>query len=332
LILIFLRIHSFHLHSSALFVIQVPLSHYYKSSIGKIKKNNHKRVWLDTDPGIGVSFRDIDDGLAIMYLLSSEEISLEGISIIFGNVKAEKGYEVAKAVLKVTGFDIPVFQGASSKKDLGTSLLAAKEMVKFVNENPGEISLLTIGPLTNVATAMMIDKDFSKNLKELIVMGGSFNVKPFSFFGEFNFHLDGRATKTVMDAPIKKTLLTMDVCVQAIFNDEHLARIKANDSEVSRYLAETIPSWLNINKFVIRKGGFFPWDPVAVTYLIDDDFFDNNPCVFDIQETGIRSGRIIGPEFVEDFEERDGRIPVNIPRKINADLFMEHFLNGLLSL
>ena len=292
-----------------------------------------KRLILDTDPAMGVRFRDLDDGLAMLLLLASPETRLEGITINFGNVGASRGFQAANEVLEVAEVDVPVFEGASSRAELGKMNSAVEYLIETVNKNPGEITLLAIAPLTNVATAMMLDPDFSGNLKELVIMGGTFSFPIFSFIGEFNFHCDGKAAKQVIDSPIPKTLITMDVCSQAVFQQRHLERIQANKTDVSRYLAEKIPMWLNLNRKVFfRKKGFFPWDPVAVAYLLDPTLFDSNPFRFSVAETGARRGRLLGAKPVNSFQPEQGAYPINVPLKLDGERFMELLLNRLLTL
>jgi len=291
-----------------------------------------KRVWLDADPAIGVRYRDLDDGLAILLLLASPEVSLEGISINFGNVKADLGYKVAREVLEVAGAQVPLFKGAHIRDELGRTNPAVEALIKKVNGHPGEISLLAVAPLTNVATAMMLDKNFAANLRELVIMGGSLRFWPLSFFGEFNFHLGGRATQIVVSAPIPKTIVTMDLCKQAVFREGHLERIRAGQSQVAKYLAETIPSWLRFNRRVFRQEGFYPWDPIAASFLLDPSLFDTRFCTFQVVPEGWRRGRIINLESCNSSETRNGLVPVNMPGKLDGTRFMIFLLERLLSL
>ncbi len=292
-----------------------------------------KRVILDTDPAMGIRFRDLDDGLAILFLLASSETRLEGMTINFGNVGTSLGYQTANEVLKVAEANVPVYQGADSRDELGKTNSAVEYLIKTVNENPGEITLLAIAPLTNIATAMMLDPTFAGNLKELVIMGGTFSFPIFSFFGEYNFHCDGKAARQVIDSPIPKTLLTMDVCSQAVFQQQHLHRIQESNTAVARYLAEKIPMWLNLNRKVFfRKKGFFPWDPVAVAYLLDPTLFDENPYTLTIAGTGIRRGRMLNIEKQSSFDSRNGKQPVNIPLKLDGKRFMELLLKRLATL
>lgn len=290
------------------------------------------RLLIDTDPAIGIPYKDIDDGLAMLFLLASQEVSIEGFTINFGNVSVDKGYNVAKKVLNIAKTDFPIFKGAKSKNDLGKRTPAVDFLIETVRKNPKKITLLTLAPLTNVATAVILDKKFANNLQNLVIMGGSLRFKPFSFLGEFNFHQDGKAASIVTSSPMPKTLITMDVCSQAVFKKEHLERIKNRDSNVARFLAKTIPPWLNKIKLITRKGGFYPWDVVAAAYLIDKSLFDKNPYTFKIQEKGMRSGRIYNLIKETNFSPKNNVVPVNLPLHIEAKKFMDLFINRLLKL
>lgn len=290
-----------------------------------------KRVLIDSDPATGERNRDVDDGLAILLMLASPNIHLEGITINFGNVGADTGFAVAQNLLKLIQSDVPVYKGAQTKADLGKRNEAVDFLIETVQASPGEVSLLTLGPLTNVATAMKLDPGFGPNLRELVIMGGALRFKPFSFFGEFNFHQNGEAASIVVSAPISKTLITMDVCSQAVFRKEHLAILEHHDSPVSRNLAKAIAPWLELNrKYFFRAQGFFPWDVVAAAFMIDNSLFDGNPCSFSIQETGWRSGRIFEVDNKNPHQAGVGSVPINVPAKLDSNRFMTLFLDGLL--
>lgn len=285
-----------------------------------------KRVLIDSDPATGERNRDVDDGLALLLLLASPNIKVEGITINFGNVSSDVGFAVAKNLLELVKVDTPIYKGARTRADLGKRNDAVDYMIETVRANPGEISLLALGPLTNAATAMVLDSSFASNLKELVIMGGSFHFKPFSFFGEFNFHLDGEAADFVLSAPMQKTLISMDVCSQAVFRREHLQVLENHKSATARYLVDTIKPWLELNRKVFfHAQGFFPWDVVAAAYLVDKTLFDENPCSFAVEKTGIRSGRI------HDFKQIDSNVAaINAPMKLDVERFMKMFMDRLL--
>jgi len=292
-----------------------------------------KRLIIDTDPNIHVRGKDIDDALAILFCIASPELEVEGLTINFGNVKAPVGHEAARDILAAVDADIPVMQGAASPAELGKRSDAVDFLLHSVRNNPGQISLLALAPLTNVATACMLDEGFAAGLKELVVMGGTLDFWIFKYIGEFNFHQDARAAATVMAQPTPKTLITMDVCSQAVFTREHLDRIKAAGSKVSRLCAEFIEPWLKLNRRIFfRKKGFFPWDVVAASYLVDDSLFQNNACTFNIVEEGLRRGRLIEARRAKSLQSTNGKRPINMPLKLDGAGFMDLFLERLVSL
>ncbi|RJP31652.1 MAG: nucleoside hydrolase [Actinobacteria bacterium] len=292
-----------------------------------------KRLIIDTDPNIHVRGRDIDDALAILFCIASPEVEVEGITVNFGNVKAPVGYGAARDILRAAGADVPVMQGAASSADLGGGNEAVDFLVRSVKENPGEISLLALAPLTNVASACMLDEGFASGLRELVVMGGTLDFWIFKYLGEFNLHQDARAAATVLSQPIAKTLITMDVCAQAVFAREHLDRLRAAGSEVSRLCADFVAPWLKLNRVVFwRKKGFFPWDVVAASYLVDPTLFEDSPHTFQVVEEGLRRGRLRDVKRAGGFQGTNGKRPVNMPLELDGERFMDLFLARLLRL
>ncbi len=284
-----------------------------------------KKVVIDSDPATGVPYRDVDDGLAFLVLLAVANIEVQGITITHGNVGVDTGFEVAKKLMDLIHSDVPVYKGAACKADLGVFNPAVEYLIETVRAHPGEISLLGLGPLTNIATAMQLDTGFSANLKELVIMGGSFHFWPFSTFGEFNFHMDGRAASIVLQSSVKKTVITMDVCSKAVFRREQLAMLKMKEGPVSEYLIQVISPWLEINRKVFFQAqGFFPWDVVAAAYLADSTLFDINPLSFSVRESGLRSGSIF--ELKAEIENEN---EFNVPMKLDTVRFMKLFMDGL---
>jgi purine nucleosidase len=292
-----------------------------------------KRLVIDTDPNIRVKGKDIDDALAILFCIASPELEVEGITINFGNVKAPVGYQAAGDLLRAAGADIPFMRGAGSSQDLGKKNEAADFLVRTVRENPGQISLLALAPLTNVATACMLDEGFAAGLKELVVMGGTLDFWIFKYIGEFNFHQDARAAATVMAQPVPKTLITMDVCSQAVFTQERLDTVRSTGSEISQLCAGFIEPWLKLNrKIFFRRKGFFPWDVVAASYLVDDSLFEGNPCTLNVVEKGFRRGRLVDVKRAGGPRSSNGKRPINMPLRLDSARFMDLFLERLLML
>jgi len=302
-----------------------------KSRAIMVESLKKTRVLVDTDPNMWVPRRDVDDALALLFLMASPEVEIEGITVNFGNVSAPVGYAAARELLDRVGTSVPLFKGTESRKDLGKKNEAVEFLIQTVRDAPGEITLLTLAPLTNVAGAMLLDDTFAQNLGGLIVMGGAFRFPLFSFFGEFNFHCDGRAAATVLSAPVSKTMITMDLCSQAVFTQRHLNILKEDDGEMARYILRFVEPWLSLNKKIFfRKKGFFPWDVVAAACLIDESLFDSHPCTFSMREKGPRRGSLtpLLPSVVNK-SARDA-CNANAPGSLSVDKFMDLFLSRLL--
>jgi purine nucleosidase len=291
-----------------------------------------KRIIVDTDPNLWVPRRDIDDALALLFLMASPEVHIEGITVNFGNVTAPVGYAAARELLGRVGRSIPLFKGSETRYDLGRKNDAVQFLLHTVRQAPGEIHLLALAPLTNVATASRLDETFLPGLAGLVLMGGTFRFPIFSFFGEFNFRCDGRAAATVLSAPVPKTMIPMELCSQAVFTAEHLNRIQEHDTEMASYMAGFIAPWLELNRRVFfRKKGFFPWDAVAAAWLIDPSLFDSNPRTFSIRETGLRRGSLTPLSPAHTQRPTDGFCTANIPESLHSDRFMDLFLSRLRS-
>lgn len=235
-----------------------------------------ERLMIDTDPATGYRFRDVDDGLALLYLLAQPGIEVVGVSTVFGNVSRARATAKAYEVLEVAGRpDIPVYAGASGARDRGDTH-ASVALRKAALEEPGTLTVLAIGPLANVLAAGR-DPGFFPSLKKLVVMGGILVSKGRRHGREFNFFRDSNAARAVCDAPCPKAIITQDLCKQVVFTGRELERLSSMDSSQSDYLARHIKPWLRFNKavgpFVSWKGGFVPWDVVAAVYLLRPDLF-----------------------------------------------------------
>ncbi len=253
------------------------------------------RVLIDTDPGLGLRFADVDDGLAIFLMIhNSEKFQIEGITTVFGNTPVRKGYLLVYKYLKLANrMDIPYKKGATNKKELGRPNDAVNFLIKKVKENPKELTLITLGPLTNIASALRLYPEFLNNLKGHIMMGGTLSpitmFNPFyrhidrrffdkikfkSITSEFNFNHDVDATKEIIEAKtsVPRVEMGLDVCCKAIFTKDHLIELKAHDHPITKFISMHIENWL---KLWLMNGnhGFFPFDTFCPIYLLKPDLF-----------------------------------------------------------
>lgn len=229
-----------------------------------------ERILIDADPAISISRCDIDDGLAIFMALNSPELDVEGITTVFGNSSLENVTQVANDILKVANRqDIPVSKGAYNKKWLGIKTKATEFLINHISEIPNQITLVALGPLTNVATIIKQKPEIIDDLKQLLIMGGLVypeRLKIRFIKTELNVSNDGLAANIVFSQPIETTLVGLEVTTQVFFKDIHYIAIKNANTEITKYLAKHIKPWLTLNKLIMK--GFNPHDPIALAYLL----------------------------------------------------------------
>jgi purine nucleosidase len=210
-----------------------------------------RRVIIDTDTAG-------DDAFALLTAVLSERLSVEGVTIVAGNVEFDRQVENAKYALDLADAadEIPVHEGARSpllkeyehadyvhgEGGLGGDLFpetgipsadehAVEYLVRTLRENPGEISLLCIGPLTNLALALQYEPDLNEYVDEVWAMGGAVhapgNVTPVA---EYNFWVDPDAAKIVLDE-LDVTLVDWGLCLDAsVLSGDDVERLKEFDT------------------------------------------------------------------------------------------------------
>ncbi|MBD3254585.1 MAG: hypothetical protein GF383_05805 [Candidatus Lokiarchaeota archaeon] len=247
------------------------------------------RVLIDTDPGLGKRSADVDDGLALFFMFNHPDaFEIKGITTVFGNTKVKTGFRLLKKYLDLVGReDTPHYLGASSSEDLGTTTLASEFLINRVKEHPKDLTLIALGPLTNVATAYQLYPEILDDIKELVVMGGVLNpINPFSeredeigrqFFenAEFNFMSDPKATQIIIEAETStpRKIFGLDICCKAVFKKAHLQKIESIDRPIPQYITKNVVHWLKIWEFSDKKG-FFPFDTFVPIYLLHPNLFE----------------------------------------------------------
>jgi purine nucleosidase len=236
----------------------------------------HKIV-LDTDIGT-----DVDDAMALALLLGREDVEILGITTVYGDTDLRS--KIAARYARLIGAEIPIYPGSSETlsgraiwvsglegsllQDLDEERVESRSGVDFLCEavanNPGEIDVVAIGPLTNIAKAIELDQTFARNVKHLWVMGGEFETE----FAEHNFRCDDRATKIVMDSGISMTITGVEITKQLRIMRSDLEIIATAGSMGSLLFAE-IDQWLTY-----RKEDFdVPHDPIAIMPMLEPELF-----------------------------------------------------------
>jgi purine nucleosidase len=277
-----------------------------------------RKVIIDCDPGV-------DDAMALILAMKYPGFEILGITTVFGNAYLEQTTKNALTVVELSKRDIPVYKGAEKplrkpldappdfihgKDGLGNTHQpdpgityqpkpAAQFIVDMANTYPRQVIIIAVGRLTNLAEAIKVDSNVTKNIKEVVLMGGDLhvpgNVNPVA---EANVEGDPDAADIVLTAPWKVTMIGLDVTTKVKLNEDVLLRIKNKDNQYGPFIFSITRSYLNFYKTVNHlTGGFYVHDPSAVMYLIDSSLFKLTKGPVRVVTDGIAIGETIMPAY-----------------------------------
>lgn len=279
-----------------------------------------KKVIFDCDNTMGLYGKDVDDGLAILYLLGRNDVELIGVTTSFGNSNIEDVHNnTVKMFNELNINHIPLHKGAGSVDNRICN--AAQFLVEQVNSSPKEITILATGSLSNLFGAYQLDSSFFTKLKEIVLMGGI--TKPLIIEGkimnELNFSSDPEATYAVLSSGAKVTVLTGHICLQAFFGEKEFDRLMNNDTIASyKYIKSKSYEWYKYFIDLYGTKGFYNWDIVAAVYIGNPELFDENFESIISNVDDLRTG------FLRIDTSSAASYKVNIPRIIkDVDRFNE---------
>jgi len=312
------------------------------------------RVILDTDPSMGSPGSEIDDGFALALLVADDVFQLDLVTSVNGNIDVESATYLSLELLERLGrTDVPVVRGAAAplvepEKVRGAPQevrdrfghhrpvpgYAAAEIARRVVEAPGEITVVAIGPLTNIAAAIALDARVATSVREIVVMGGIFlgQTNRQGMPGEFNWWSDAHAARAVMRSGAPLRLVGLDVTLQVRLTREHAAVMAAGGRPFGKFAGECTIAWLD------RLARAHPGDPeagrscamhdpLAVAALSRPELLTWAPAHVDVV-TGDDVGRGVA---IADFLLTDNTPAPNaqVATGVDADAFMAYFLDRI---
>ena len=255
-----------------------------------------RKVIIDSDPGQ-------DDAVAILLALASpDEIDLLGVVAVAGNVPLPLTQKNARIICELAGRpDMPVFAGCDAP--MSRKLVTAEHVhgktgldgpqlpeptmplqdnhgVDFIietlrSEPAGTVTLVPIGPLTNIAVAFERAPDIIKRVQEIVLMGGAyFEVGNITPAAEFNIYVDPEAAEIVFKSGVKLTVMPLDVTHKALTSAEWINDVKALGTEVGRMVAEWTDFFERFDTEKYGSKGAPLHDPCTIAYLIQPDLFE----------------------------------------------------------
>lgn len=249
-----------------------------------------KSIIYDCDNTLGLPFKEVDDGLTLLYLLGRPDIRLLGVTTTFGNGTTGQAYAQTKELLaRVNRPDIQVWKGQNEPGDSPNE--AAGFLARAAAEQPGEVSVLATGPLTNLRAAARTDRRFFYNLREVACMGGYLAPLRIGWrsLGELNLSADAEAAHAVLNAPCPVTLMSGQLCLQASFWWSDLRSICFMDP----WLRIAVRNWLLAFGLYCGVGKFYLWDLAPAVYLSDPDLFDGQVVHVASTVSELAAGKIV---------------------------------------
>lgn len=301
-----------------------------------------KRIIIDCDPGI-------DDAQAIMMAYRHPNVSIEAITTVTGNVHVKQTTANALKILDVLDADgIPVYPGAQSglvtrgntasfvhgEDGLGDADIpvssrsaeaepAAMALTRLARTNPGELDLIAIGPLTNLALALHHDPQFPSYIKRLVIMGGAYLAQgnTSNFAAEFNIYADPDAARVVFERWPEFTMVSWETTLKHGLPIDFYQSLLAYDNQRSVFLNRISKNMLSAIKEKLNRDKFFAADPLAMAIMIEPEI------VQDLINKSVQvetMGSLTRGMTVVDWLGLSKRTPnVNIVKAVDHDRFLE---------
>ncbi|XP_004251983.1 probable uridine nucleosidase 2 [Solanum lycopersicum] len=271
-----------------------------------------KKIIIDTDPGI-------DDAMAIFVALESPEVEVIGLTTIYGNVYTTLATRNALHLLDIAGrTDIPVAEGSHVTITKGTKLRiadfvhgtdglgnqnfpapngkpieqnAADFLVQQASLYPGKITVVALGPLTNIALAIQSDPDFVKNIGQIVVLGGAFsvngNVNPAA---EANIFGDPDAADIVFTSGADVLAVGINVTHQVVLTDFDRDELAKSNGKYAKYLDKILGVYFGYHHEAYSTKGVYLHDPTALLAAVDPSLITYTEGVVRVQTNGITRG------------------------------------------
>ncbi|MBI2332841.1 MAG: nucleoside hydrolase [Chloroflexi bacterium] len=305
-----------------------------------------KHIIIDTDPGI-------DDALAILLAAVSPEIALDGVTTIHGNASTEQTTWNALAVLELAkASHVPVFKGCDlplvkesllgpethGNSGLGYAQLpepatqpkaqhGSDYLIEQIMSRPGEVTLVAIGPLTNVALAIRQEPHIVENVKEVFIMGGAIqHPGNTTAQAEYNTYVDPHAAHIVFHSGMPMILTPLDVTYQCIFTQADLDRLLKIDSPVTKFIADATRFYMEFHDEYQSIDGCVINDPMTLALTFMPEICDYQNLVVDVD---ISTGVGLGNTFADFYNYEKKKPNMKVAMGVRPRMFMELFLERM---
>ena len=301
---------------------------------------NKRPIIIDTDPGI-------DDAVALAIALYSEELDVKLITTVAGNVSVDKVTYNALRLLKYFKKEVPVAIGANEplirpaldasnihgpsgmegfdfeepSYDLVLKENAVNAMHRVIMESENKITLVPIGPLTNIALLFKLYPEVKERIDEIVLMGGSASRGNMGVMSEFNIHVDPEAAKIVFHSGVPVVMAGLDVGLNALVLPE--------DSEKIREMNDVgfmIHSLFQRYRGGSMKTGLKMYDSTAIAYLLKPEMYEVVETYVDIELNGSMTAGCTVVDLKGYLKQPNN---AKVLMDINPDMFRQWLLESL---
>ncbi|MDP6597691.1 MAG: nucleoside hydrolase [Candidatus Poribacteria bacterium] len=307
-------------------------------------------IVLDTDPGV-------DDALAIIYALNHLDLQVHAITTVCGNIGVDQATINTQIVLSLLDCVVPLAMGQNqpiyyplqtaphvhgldglgnvsvqfeSLEEQVVKKSAVELILDFVAKFPDQLRLVCIGPLTNIAQAILANSPLMRRTKEIILMGGAFEQRGnVTTSAEFNIYVDPHAAKIVLESGVPITILSLDLTHQVILSADRLHQATLCSNAPWRDFTWSITQpCMRFHQHQEGFHGMYLHDPLAVGYLLRPDLFKTVPAEVRV-ETSSSSTRGM---TVANLHQQPMTPNAQICVAVKVEQFLNHFLQTLLDL
>lgn len=300
------------------------------------------KVIIDTDPGH-------DDALALMLACSSAELEILAVTTVAGNSTIENTTRNARFILDfLNKGDIPIFSGAKQplKRPLTQAVVhgksglegidpqgeayltndAAGQILRLVRENPDEITIVTLGPLTNIATAINRNPMIMRKVRQIVSMGGAISVPGnMNRVAEFNIFVDPEAASIMLRLPVPVTLVPLDACNDVQMELEDFKQIK--DRQLQGLIVKMMRPYIANLRDDVGIAAALMYDPLTVFFLLQPESCKTDICRIQVETEGEHTR---GMTVVDKRAVKDGLgATVTVVTNIKAVDFVDQFIKRL---
>lgn len=324
------------------------LNHCNSSAKGR------EKIIIDTDPGI-------DDAMAILMAFQTPHLEILGLTTVFGNVITQDATRNALLLCEIAGHpDVPVAEGSHEPLKGGSPRIAdfvhgldglgninlpppkskkidksaAEFLVDNVSKYPGEVSILALGPLTNLALAVKRDSSFAHKVKRVVILGGAFfalgNVNPAA---EANIFGDPEAADIVFTSGANIDVIGINITTQVQLTDSDLDKLRQSKGRHAQFICDTCKFYRDWHVKSDGIHGIFLHDPVSFVALVRPDLFSFRKGVVRVETQGVCAGHTLMDLGLKKWNSSNpwsGYSPVSVAWTVEVDEVVDYVMNMLM--